>query len=171
MESEDLGVIIADRGMIEDHMPTRVLEVLRTYHKQVSVNFTKQRVQAEREEIRLENIRNLIDKRSYFDLLIRGAFKSDKLNWSPGEDEPDGRLVADGREEESSLGSRARHAAHESSAVGNNAEENSTYVQMENGVIASDDKVEDPVEEGELNEERVYALEGYYDPYWIETTL
>lgn len=66
-KSEDLGVIIADKGMIDDHMPTRVMDTLRTYHKKVSVEtsllFSRERVKERRDGQMATTIRNKIEQR------------------------------------------------------------------------------------------------------------
>ena len=112
MKSEDLGVVIADRGMIEDHMPTRVMEVLQTYHRELSCEtslvFTEDRVTSERKKMREEVTRNLIEKRNPFDALLRGRLDSDgrrpageEPRFGEGEDEPDGAVQkTDGENDE-----------------------------------------------------------------------
>ena len=67
MKSEDLGVIIADKGMIDHHMPTHVIDTLRAYHKHVSVEtselFTREWVDNQRNEQLMTTIRDKIEKR------------------------------------------------------------------------------------------------------------
>ena len=92
IKSEDLGVIIADRGMIEDHMPTRVMEVLHTHHRDVStltaLVFTKNIVEEERERVRQQDIRDQIQNRVLYEQPIRrGSICSDGRG--KGDDEPD----------------------------------------------------------------------------------
>ena len=207
IHSEDLGVIIADRGMIEDHMPTRVMEVLRTYHREVSVQtglvFTKDVVSAERRKTASgsatmlerrkttnDEIRNLIQKRSYFDLPVRGRLDSDGKSWrramQAGEDEPDGavegideendervRVMMDGPVESSAedelLPSSPDTANRLYKGTAIDIEENQlTHAEQQNELIASNDR-DDP-EEIELTVER-YGGEGYTELAPTETLL
>ena len=110
LKSEDLGVIVADRGMIEDHMPTRVMEVLRSYHKDVSIQtsltFTKDCVEDERKRVRQLDIRDLIqDRIPYEQPMRRGSIVSDhgrgRGYLDKDFDEPDGAVEeTDGAVEE-----------------------------------------------------------------------
>ena len=110
MKSEGLGVIVADRGMIEDHMPTRVMEVLRSYHKDVSIQtsltFTKDCVEDERKRVRQLDIRDLIqDRIPYEQPMRRGSIVSDhgmgRGYLDKDFDEPDGAVEeTDGAVEE-----------------------------------------------------------------------
>ena len=194
IHSEDLGVIIADRGMIEDHMPTRVMEVLRTYHREVSVQtglvFTKDVVSAERRKTTNDEIRNLIQKRSYFDLPVRGRLDSDGKSWrramQAGEDEPDGavegideendervRVMMDEPVESSAedelLPSSPDTANRLYKGTAIDIEENQlTHAEQQNELIASNDR-DDP-EEIELTVER-YGGEGYTELAPTETLL
>ena len=67
MKSEDLGVILADHGMIDDHMPAHVIDVLRVYHRDISFEtseiFTKEGVKARRTSLMTSTIRNKIEQR------------------------------------------------------------------------------------------------------------
>lgn len=88
LKGEDLGVILADRGMFEDHMPTNVINTLRAYHKEVSSRnkeqLTNERVEKTRKDSMHNEIRNLIDLRDI--QLERGTIEAD----STGPDEVDG---------------------------------------------------------------------------------
>lgn len=88
LKGEDLGVILADRGMFEDHMPTNVISTLRAYHKEVSSRnkeqLTNERVEQTRKHSMSNEIKNLIDLRDI--QLERGTIEAD----STGPDEVDG---------------------------------------------------------------------------------
>ena len=85
MRGEDLGVIIADRGMMDDHMPTRVMDVLGAYHRQISTEtsmvFTRERVSQERRSKMTGTIRDRIEQREMQMLRVVS---------DDGFDEPDG---------------------------------------------------------------------------------
>ena len=180
--------------MIEDHMPTRVMEVLRTYHREVSVQtglvFTKDVVSAERRKTTNDEIRNLIQKRSYFDLPGRGRLDSDGKSWrramQAGEDEPDGavegideendervRVMMDEPVESSAedellpSSSDTANRLYKGTAI-DIEETQLTHAEQQNELIASNDR-DDP-EEIELTVER-YGGEGYTELAPTETLL
>ena len=192
MNSEDLGVIIADRGMIEDHMPTRVMEVLQTYHRdvsdQTSLFFTREVVEAERRKMIYSDIRNLIQNRSHYVLPPRGRIESEggHRHEEVGEDQIDG--VLEGIEEEDEAFEEVDGPAESVEAVeeglpGDGSVSSSptitrklqrdtsidlddqelTHFEQENGVIASDGP-----EQTELTVER---YEGYTEISPTETTF
>ena len=78
-------MILVDRGMIEDHMPNRVMDILRAYHKQISVEtslvFTRGRVAQERHAKMTDTIRNMIEQR---------VVQVMRVSSDCCEDEPDG---------------------------------------------------------------------------------
>lgn len=99
MKSEDLGVIIADRGMLEDHMPTRVMDALKAYHREVTSEnrewFTEERIKDRRKKMRFFENRNDMELRDT-DQLVQGCVEAD----STGFDEVDGAGEnVDGRED------------------------------------------------------------------------
>lgn len=84
LKGEDLGVILADRGMFEDHMPTNVISTLKAYHKQVTVSskdreqLTNERVEHRRRNKMFNEIRSLIEQRDIFQL-ERGSIRADSI--------------------------------------------------------------------------------------------
>ena len=74
------------------------MEVLQTYHREVSVQtslfFTREIVEAERRKMIYRNIRNLIQKRSHYVLPPRGRIESEggHRHEEVGEDQIDGVL-------------------------------------------------------------------------------
>ena len=54
MRSEDLGVIVADRGILEDHLPTRVIQTLKACRRQVLASMDKPHSEEEMDRTRLE---------------------------------------------------------------------------------------------------------------------
>lgn len=91
MRSEDLGVIVADKGMVDDHMPTHVMDTLRAYHKYASTEtstsgrFTRERVENLRDKELMTTIRNKIEQR---EIELEGPYdlRADSMGW----DEVDG---------------------------------------------------------------------------------
>ena len=81
MKSEDLGIIIADKGMVEDHMPTHIINTLREYHKEVSGEIRKVftnlewRVESRRIEMMANEIKTKIEQRDI--QLERGHIETD----------------------------------------------------------------------------------------------
>lgn len=139
MKSEDLGVILADRGMFEDHMPTQVLNTLRAYHKEVSSEnreqLTKELVEQRRKNQMSNEIRNFIEKRDI--QLERGNIQADS---TAGIEEVDGGLIDD------EVGIKVRDEVNHLEEVDGSQEVNwvdGAGLAEENGVIVIEENGEE----------------------------
>ena len=167
MKGEDLGVIIADKGMLEDHMPTHVISTLRAYHREVSGELSedlRKRMKNGRSDMMAnDEIRNKIEQRDI--RLERGHVQADSRDdIHVGWEDVDGVANEDFNDMEEVVNQSKDTDRHSEFDVGETFEEVDGGEGFDGGVSVSEAGPHANVED-ESGINRVLVVESYEGGY------